>query len=71
MKIEHNKIILEHGSIDIGVTEKGYDYQKYTTVCCSVEYERKDLNFYRYKDFDSLHDAYEWYKKQDLNMRGA
>lgn len=71
MEFEDKKIVLEHGSIEIDVVEKGAEYLKYFTVEFCVEYERKELDYFKYKTFDSLRDAYEWYKKQDLNMRGV
>lgn len=71
MNIEYNSIKLKHGCIDIGLTEKGVDGQKYTTIEVCVFYVRNDLNFRRHKKFNSLQDAYAWYEKQDLNMRGA
>lgn len=71
MKFEEKKIVLEHGFIEIEVVEKGAEYFKYPTIEFCVEYDRKNLNYFRYETFDSLNEAYEWYKRLDLNMRGA
>lgn len=70
MKFEDKKIILEHGFIEIVVAEKGSEYCNYSTIEFEVEYERKEYDVFKYNTFDSLHDAYEWYKKIDLDMRG-
>lgn len=70
MKFEENKIVLEYGCIEIDIVEKGAEYLKYSTIEFYVEYERKEYDVFKYKTFNSLHDAYEWYKKIDLDMRG-
>lgn len=70
MKFEENKIVLEHGCIEIDIVEMGVEYLKYSTIEFYVEYERKEYDVFKYKTFNSLHGAYEWYKKIDLDMRG-
>ncbi|QHJ79188.1 MAG: hypothetical protein [Caudoviricetes sp.] len=70
MEFEDRKIVLEHGFIEINISEKGKEYQKYYEIEFYVEYELKQYNVFKYKTFNSLHDAYKWYKKIDLDMKG-
>lgn len=70
MNFEEKRIALEYGGIEIDIVEKGVEYLKYSTIEFYVEYERKEYDVFKYKTFNSLRDAYEWYKKIDLDMRG-
>lgn len=70
MRLKDNKIILEHGFIEVSLIEVGSSYHKYPTIEFVAEYERKEYDIFKYKTFDSLYEAYEWYKNVDLNMRG-
>lgn len=69
--IDGNIIKLPYGSIEIDVEQGGWSSNHYGKLEFTVDYNRPDLELYRYKTFPTLEEAFAWYHKQDLNMKGA
>ena len=62
---EGNCIKLPHGKIELDVVQGGWCSNYRIDVTWTVEYDRPDLEVYRYETFFGLEEALDWYKKQD------
>ena len=64
--VEGNKIKLPYGTVELDIEQGGWCSNYRVDVTWTVDYNRPDLELYRYETCSSLEEALDWYKKQDL-----
>lgn len=63
INLDGNNILLEFGKIEMQLTEGSWCDHSTARVSWFVDYERKDLEYYKYDEVETLQEAYSQYYK--------
>ena len=70
IELDADTIKLKHGEISLELETNGWSKNYESNTSWSVQYNRPEFSYFKYKDAPSLKEAIDQYLKWDLNARG-